>query len=421
MYVIPADTGPRPTFGPNLQQLWQILGPARASTGAMPSRLQHVVSFGIPSTAVATVVAAALLSPGAQRVADRPPTPREPISAQPTETGQHAIDVVFAVDTTGSMSGLIEGAKRTVWSIATHIRQTDPNANLRIGLVAYRDIGDDYVTKPFSLTHDLDAVYAELTTYEASGGNDHPEHVAAALRDALGMRWRAGAKRLIFVVGDAPPAPRSDTQPYDVLAREAGTSGIIINAIRCGTYTQTALAFQRLAQLGGGEFSTIAQDGGVQQVATPYDARLGELSASIDSTTVIAGDEAARRGHAAKMAVAAAAPAPAKADRAAYYAKKAMATKGRADVRAEGDLVGAYATGTLDVDKVAPGALPADLRGKSAEELKAELARRAEQRKQAQREIEELARKRDAYLSERRGAGGGFDAAVKATVEKQIK
>ncbi len=385
----------------------------------MPSRFQHAVSFGIPSTAAATVVIAALLSPGTRPAgtADLPgphgtPTPTS------VDPGKHPIDVVFAVDTTGSMDRLIDGAKRTVWSIATHIRQTDPDASLRIGLVAYRDAGDDYVTRPFSLTHDLDAVYAELASYEASGGGDAPENVAAALRDALGMRWRAGAKKLVFVVGDAPPAPRDDARPYDVLAREAGTSGIIINAIRCGNDPTTAYTFQRLASLGGGEFSTIAQDGGVQQVATPYDARLGELSASIDHTAVIAGDHGVRARHAAKMAAADAAPAAAKADRAGYYAKTA---KRGAVVRTEGDLVGAYETGTLDLGKVAPGALPADLSGKTAPEIKAELARRAEARKQAQREIEELTRKRDAYLSTHAGAGGGFDATVKATVEKQIK
>jgi hypothetical protein len=390
----------------------------------MPSRLQKLVSYGIPSTAAATVVAALLLSPGQRPAATEGPGPiSTPIAVIPQggDPGKHAIDVVFAVDTTGSMSGLIDGAKRTVWSIATHIRQADPNANLRIGLVAYRDTGDgDYVTRPFSLTGDLDAVYAELTTYEASGGGDTPEHVAAALRDALGMRWRAGAKKLVFVVGDAPPGPRPDTQPYDVLAREAGTSGIIVNAIRCGDDPTTAVAFQRIAQLGGGDFSTIAQDGGVQQVATPYDDRLAELSSAIDRTTVIAGDESVRAGHAAKMAAAEAAPAAARADRAGYYAKKARATKAGADVRAEGDLVGAYATGTLDMDKVAPGSLPADLRNKSAPEVQAELARRAEERKAAQREIDELTRKRDEYLSTRKD-GGGFDAAVKATVEKQLK
>ena len=306
-----------------------------------------------------------------------------------------------------------------MWSIATHIRQTDPNANLRIGLVAYRDVGDDYVTRPFSLTSDLDAVYAELAAYNADGGDDPPENVAAALRDALAMRWRAGAKKLIFVVGDAPPIDRGDAPLYDMLAREAASTGIVVNAIRCGNNPKTADAFRQLARLGGGEFATIAQDGGVRQVATPYDEKLAELSSRIDRTTVIVGDDATRAGYAAKMQAAEAASAPAKADRASYYAKKAMAVKGL-DVRAEGDLVGAYGSGGADLGAVAPGSLPADLRGKSPAELKAEIARRAGEREQAQRELAELAKERDAYLSSKAG-GGGFDAAVKAAVEKQLK
>jgi hypothetical protein len=384
----------------------------------MPSRRQRIVSYGIPSTAAATIVAAALLTPWARSPTPQPPDPI--VNVVPSEPGTHAIDVVFAVDTTGSMGELIEGAKRTVWSIATHIREADPNANLRIGLVAYRDSGDSYVTRPFSLTTDLDAVYAELASYNADGGDDFPENVAAGLRDALAMRWRAGAKKLVFVVGDAPPVSRGDAPPYDVLAREAAMTGIIVNTIRCGTNAATAAAFQQLASLGGGEFTTIAQDGGVRQMATPYDEKLAELSSRIDSTTVIVGDEAARAGYARKMEAAAAASAPAKADRASYYAKKAMAAKGR-DVRADGDLVGAYAAGTADLGAVAPSALPEALRDKSSAELKVELARRAAERAEAQRELAKLAREREVYLKTKPGAGGGFDAAVKATVEKQLK
>lgn len=383
----------------------------------MPSRSQRLVSYGIPSIAAATIAAAALLTPWTRPPADHPPVPF--VNMIPSEPGTHAIDVVFAVDTTGSMGELIEGAKRTVWSIATHIRQTDPNANLRIGLVAYRDVGDVYVTRPFSLTGDLDAVYAELAAYNADGGDDPPENVAAALRDALAMRWRAGAKKLIFVVGDAPPIDRGDVPAYDVLAREAASTGIVVNAIRCGNNPKTAAAFQQLAQLGGGEFSTIAQDGGVRQVATPYDDQLAELSSRIDRTTVIVGDDAARRGYHEKMQAAEAAPAPSKADRASYYWQKAKAAKGR-DVRADGDLVGAFQAGTADLGAVAPGSLPADLRGKSSAELKTEIERRAGEREQALRELADLAKQRDAYLSSKKG-GAGFDAAVKATVEKQIK
>jgi hypothetical protein len=57
------------------------------------------------------------------------------------------VEVAFVLDTTGSMGGLIEGAKRKIWSIATAIVDSNPDADIRTGLVAYRDIGDDYTLK----------------------------------------------------------------------------------------------------------------------------------------------------------------------------------------------------------------------------------------------------------------------------------
>lgn len=367
---------------------------------------QRIVSYGIPAAAAATIIAAALLTTRK----DKPL-----ITSIPSSGDSNAIDVVFAVDTTGSMGGLLDGAKRTVWSIATHIRKTDPNANLRIGLVAYRDVGDEYVTKPFALTTDLDAVYSELSTYVAMGGGDTPEDVDAALDDALKMQWRAGATKLLFVVGDAPPSSRGEVPTYDVLARDAAERGITINAIRCGHDDQAALAFQTLARLGGGEFSTIEQNGGVQQVATPYDDRLAALSTEIDGTAMIVGDATVRRRYEGKMAAAEAASAPAKADRAGYYAKGGLK-------RSDEDLVGGYATGSVSLDEVEENALPADMQGKDKAELKAELDKRVAQRQKLQAEIAELAKKRDEYISEQAKNGeGGFDSKVKETVTKQMK
>src|SRR5262249_1120686 len=65
----------------------------------------------------------------------------------PSMTGRPVVEVVFVLDTTGSMGPLIEGAKRKIWSIATTIIDCAPDADIRMGLVAYRDIGDDYVTR----------------------------------------------------------------------------------------------------------------------------------------------------------------------------------------------------------------------------------------------------------------------------------
>jgi Mg-chelatase subunit ChlD len=377
---------------------------------------QRLASYGIPTVAAATIVTAALLTQGG---------PTEETTSSPyvvevvnsKETSQ--IDVVFAVDTTGSMGGLLDGAKRTVWSIATHIRKTDPNANLRIGLVAYRDIGDDYVTRPYMLTTDLDSVFTELSTYQASGGGDTPENVDAALDDTLHkMQWRPGAKKLVFLVGDAPPATRGDVPSFDELAKEASKKGITINTIRCGTDHNTAQAFQQIASLSNGEFSSIVQDGGVQQIATPYDDKMAALSEKIDSTTIIVGDEGARSRYKAKMAAAEAAPAPAKADRAGYYASKPSA-KGAG--RADDDLVGGVATGSMSIDAVAPGSLPADMQGMDKAELKREVERRVEERAAAQKEITELAKQRDEYLKKNMKDGEGFDAKVKTSLEKQLK
>jgi hypothetical protein len=49
---------------------------------------------------------------------------------------------------------------------------------VKIGLVAYRDRGDAYVTKKHGLTGDLDAVFENLNAFRADGGGDTPEHVA---------------------------------------------------------------------------------------------------------------------------------------------------------------------------------------------------------------------------------------------------
>src|SRR4051794_27017765 len=85
------------------------------------------------------------------------------------------VEVVFCLDTTGSMGGLIEGAKQKIWSIANQIAGGKPTPDVKVGLVAYRDKGDEYVTKVFDLSDDLDAIHGHLKTFSAGGGGDAPE------------------------------------------------------------------------------------------------------------------------------------------------------------------------------------------------------------------------------------------------------
>ena len=85
------------------------------------------------------------------------------------------VEVAFVLDTTGSMGGLIDGAKRRIWSIARRIGEGRPRPDLRIALVAYRDIGDAYVTRTYDFTGDMDEVFGHLSEFRAEGGGDGPE------------------------------------------------------------------------------------------------------------------------------------------------------------------------------------------------------------------------------------------------------
>lgn len=148
------------------------------------------------------------------------------------------IEVCFVLDTTGSMGGLIEGAKQKIWSIANEMVSAKPTPELRLGLVAYRDKGDDSVVKSFRLTDDIDSMYAHLRSFEAGGGGDTPESVNEALAEAIEkMPWSddRGVLKIIFLVGDAPPhTDYKDGFDYEKILKEASRREIRVHTIRCG-------------------------------------------------------------------------------------------------------------------------------------------------------------------------------------------
>ncbi len=119
-----------------------------------------------------------------------------------------SIEVCFVLDTTGSMSGLIAGAKQKIWSVANMMISGKPTPKIKIGLIGYRDKTDSYITKTYPLSEDIDDIYAKLTAFQAQGGGDTPEAVNQALHEAVHkMKWSKSRDvlKIIFLVGDAPP------------------------------------------------------------------------------------------------------------------------------------------------------------------------------------------------------------------------
>lgn len=333
------------------------------------------------------------------------------------------VEVVFVLDTTGSMSGLIDAAKRKIWSIANEMLKATPKPELKVGLVAYRDRGDEYVTKVVPLTLDLDRIHEELANLRAGGGGDGPEDVRSALRDAIGkIQWTPGrgAFKAVFLVGDAPPhLDYADVPTIEELCVSAVKADLLINAVRCGGDPETERVWRSIASRSEGTFVSIAQDGAAASRATPFDAELGALSDRLGGTVVAYGAVDKRRALEAAEARNAA-PAPS-APAAATKADRASA-KVNALCHSEDDLVDAVRDGRAKLEELKDEQLPESFRALDPAARKARLEELSKERAEIRAKIAELAKKRDAWLAEesrKAGPKDGFDGAVNAALRAQ--
>lgn len=350
-----------------------------------------------------------------------------PILAQtPLRAASPRLEMVFVLDTTGSMTGMIDAAKQKVWSIVNDVLKSPDHPSVRVGLVAYRDHGDAYVTRVTPLTSDLDKVYATLMDYRADGGGDTPEDVRQALSDGVHKAgWSPRAPRLaqvLFLVGDAPPHDDYVQEPSTLkTTAQAVGAGLVVNTIECGSAADTRVAWQAISRHGEGQFFAIAEDGGVQSIPTPYDKPLAALGARMGGTYLAYGAATHRSAAMAGAAhmearVMASAPAPAAADRAVNKALNGSAY--------DSDLLQSLDDGSVRLDALKDADLPDDLRKLSPAARKGEISRRLQARRGMRAQILSLSHKRDAYLAEAAkkggGKGAGLDAAVTAALRKEL-
>lgn len=362
--------------------------------------------------ATATVGSIALYpwmqSNGAAPLPHTPPNP-PPHLAQTTQ--RPVVDVVFALDTTGSMGGLLETAKEKIWSIATTMSQADPAPLIRIGLVGYRDRGDAYVTQLVPLSSDLDSVYAKLMDFSANGGGDGPESVNQALNDAVTkFTWSqsTGAYKVIFLVGDAPPhMDYQDDVKYPTSLALANAKGIIVNTIQCGQDGSATTPWQNIATLGAGKFFQVEQSGSAVAIATPFDAKLAALAARLDDTRMYYGSKEVRSEKDKKIAATdklnADASVASRARRATFNASPSGAT----NLLGDGELIDDLEHGKVALDKINPALLPTPLRAMTIGEQAKTLAEKSSARQELKQAIGELVKQRSSFLKDEVAAQGG--------------
>jgi hypothetical protein len=189
------------------------------------------------------------------------------------------IDVVFAIDATGSMVWVHRTVRQRMAQLAEYVRGLVPLA--RFGIIAYRDYNDpDFVTRISQPSFDIQKARGFMSGIDALGGGDHPEAVTQALRDVEGaIGWRSGAQRVVIIIGDAPPHGRELGEAADIAERFKSRGGRLslldsrVEANRAllgrGDPTGSGVdlikkgvmpVFRRLARLGGGTAATLAAE-----------------------------------------------------------------------------------------------------------------------------------------------------------------
>jgi hypothetical protein len=388
--------------------------------GALVTAAVALAARGRSRPEPAPIAPGTVLTPATATPTPPPPPPAPPVPPAPGKRPR--VELVFALDTTGSMGGLIEGAKRKIWSLASFVAQGQPTPELRVGLVGYRDVGDAYVTRVHDLDGDLDRVYQRLQRFQADGGGDTPEHVGRALHDAVfKMSWVPDddAVKIVYLVGDAPPhTDYQDGFGFERAARAAARKGIQVHTVRCGSDAQTETVWRQIASLGRGQYMSIQQDGGMREERTPYDDELARLHDALGATAVGYGRH--RGAVVAASTAASLVPDAVKAERARYLVKKGKAVAG------EGDLLEATRDGTVKLDDLTPEELPPSLRSMKPDELKLTLGAKQKERDGLVRRIDELSRRRAEHLetsaaaAARAGVSDGFDAVAKRALRQSV-
>jgi hypothetical protein len=198
------------------------------------------------------------------------PEPKEPAPPAEPETGGEQtvrlaisdLDLVFVMDTTGSMGRELADLQANLVGIIRVLSRLA--SSLRIGFVAFKDRGDAYLTRVYPLQRMNDAHVAELVSFvkglRAQGGGDDPEPVDEALEAARAMPWRADAQGRIIVVGDAAVHQHRYGHTLDLAARFYRSSPgeqaqRTVSAIFTGDSLAERPFFERLATAGGGDLS----------------------------------------------------------------------------------------------------------------------------------------------------------------------
>lgn len=181
--------------------------------------------------------------------------------------------LMFVVDTTGSMHDEIDYLKAEIKDVAMRILDASPErVELQIALLFYRDHGDSYVTKYFPFSEDMDEVMKNISDQAAAGGGDFEEAVDIAFSEAVEKQWMKEASKLIIHVADAPHHYKDeqggfktkDNERYFEAVAKMRAKGIrVVSVASSGVDKVTEFLMRQHCMLTGGTYVFLTNHSGI--------------------------------------------------------------------------------------------------------------------------------------------------------------
>ncbi len=323
------------------------------------------------------------------------------IPDEPQTTGSYdgeRIQVAILLDTSGSMQGLIEQAKSRLWNIVntlTTLKYKGKTPQIEIALYeygSYNRYDGDFIRQITPLTTDLDLISQELFILTAGGSEEYCGTVIHKATRQLEWGNQQADMKLIYIAGNE--IFEQGKIKYKDAIKNAVDRNIFVNTIHCGNRDTGIRDFwQDAAIRGNGKFFNINSDAKVKYIATPYDDEISQCNIKLNDTYISYG----RIGQ-SKKENQARQDANARSISSSNYAERAVSKAKSVYKNTAWDLVDKLSEDATALETIENEHLPKELQNKSKEEIKEIVKQKEEERKTIQKQIADLATKRQEYI-----------------------
>jgi len=336
------------------------------------------------------------------------------------------VQMAILLDTSGSMSGLIDQARTELWAIVNEFifaRRNGLEPELQVALYEYGksslDSKDGYIRKIVPFTTDLDKVSEELFALKTNGGSEYCGWVIEEATKSL--KWSGSPEdlKVIFIAGNEPFT--QGPVDYRQACKAAISKAIVVNTIHCGTEGDGLSGhWKDGAALADGRFLNINHNRRIVHIEAPQDREIAELSVRLNDTYIAFG-RAGQMAHERQSA---------QDKNAAAASKEALlqraVTKASRNYRNENwDLVDALENSKMELEDVKVEDLPEELRKMTTEERKAYVEAKAKERAEIQQKVQELNEQRKKYIAaetkKHQGKSDTLGSAIIRSVREQAQ